>query len=59
MQGTEGVKFVESTRPENPLEIDWQQNYNIGNELSNWNDDIVLYKDKFNVFEGSPHRKCP
>ena len=55
MQDTEGVQFVEATRPEDPVELDWQQNYNIQNELHNLDQDLVLYKDKFNVFEGSPH----
>jgi nicotinamidase/pyrazinamidase len=51
--GTDGAKYVEATRPGNPLKIDWR-------EEPDWDDvmahegDFVLYKDAFDVFAGEP-----
>lgn len=54
MMDTEGAEYIESTRPENPLVLDWRNEYNLGEELEN-SREIVVYKDRFDVFEGSPH----
>ncbi len=52
--GTNGADFVPATNPENPYIIDWREGSFDSNEvLSRRN--IVLYKDKFGVFEGTKH----
>jgi len=55
MQETEGVEFIDATDPEEALRFDWQQDYDVATELENYEGDVVIYKDRFNVFEGSPH----
>ncbi|MDY6778524.1 MAG: cysteine hydrolase family protein [Candidatus Nanohaloarchaea archaeon] len=54
MAGTKGAEYVPATRPEDPYVIDWKQDDVDLDEVEN-SREIVLYKDQFNVFEGSPH----
>lgn len=54
MIDTEGAEYVEATRPENPLVLDWRNEYSLEKELEN-SRELVVYKDRFDVFEGSPH----
>ena len=55
MAGTRGAEFVEESKPENPIIIDWDKKYNniadivIGNQ----NRSIVIRKDVFDVFKGN------
>ncbi|MEK6933956.1 MAG: cysteine hydrolase family protein [Nanoarchaeota archaeon] len=54
MQNTQGAEFVPATNPENPYAIDWQQHdFDVREVAKNRN--IILYKDKFDVFTGTPH----
>ena len=47
-------QFIPSTNPENPYMISWNQDsFDIEKVLQKRN--IVLYKDKFDVFAGTPH----
>ncbi len=55
MQETEGAEYIDATRPEDPLLFDWQQDYDVEQRLQRSPGDIVIYKDRFDVFEGSPH----
>lgn len=55
MMGSEGAEYVEATKPRNPLVFDWRDEYDIRAELEGYDGEIVVYKDRFNVFEGSPH----
>lgn len=54
MQNTKGAEFVPATNPEKPYIIDWNQKDFEKNKLMNERN-IVLYKDKFDVFKGTPH----
>ena len=57
MQHTEGAAFVPATNPENPYVIDWQ-NYAFDEESEHYVqkfNNIVLYKDKFDIFAGNRH----
>lgn len=54
MQGTEGAEYVPATEPDDPYVVDWQQD-DVDLDEVNEQDEIVLYKDLFNVFEGNPH----
>lgn len=56
MQNTLGAKFIPATNPENPYIISWESS-NFDEEEMLKKRDIVLYKDKFNVFLGTPHTK--
>src|SRR3989338_3806073 len=54
MQNTPGAKFVPATDPQNPYKIDWAQDcFDMGEVSQRRN--IILYKDKFDVFRGTPH----
>ena len=54
MQNTLGARYVPSTDPENPYVVDWKQiDFNRSEVVSRRN--IVIYKDLFDVFKGSPH----
>jgi nicotinamidase/pyrazinamidase len=64
MQRTRGAEFVHATRPSSPLELSWHgpsaYEYFLENESHlrhaiHAHRDIVLYKDKFDVFAGSPY----
>lgn len=50
---TEGAEYVEATKPENPLEIDWRTEPNWGEVMSH-EGDFIVYKDAFDVFSGKP-----
>lgn len=54
MQNTQGAEFVPATAPENPYRIDWRAE-NVSAEEIERARNIVLYKDKFDVFTGTPH----
>ena len=49
-----GAEYVEATRPQNPYVIDWQDD-SINLDKIAQNREIVLYKDEFSCFTGSPH----
>lgn len=54
MKNTHGAEFVPATKPENPYIIDWiQENFDVDEVIKKRN--IVLYKDKFDVFNGTKH----
>lgn len=54
MQNTRGAEFIPATNPENPYRVDWaQESFDLGEVMQRRN--IVLYKDKFDVFAGTPH----
>jgi len=50
---TEGAEFIQATKPKDPYMIDWQDDKIDPYELQTRN--IVLYKDKFDIFTGSKH----
>lgn len=60
LQGTKGASYVPATAPKNPLIIDWQKPLGALEEAalaagaSGGAMEIVLYKDAFDVFAGSP-----
>jgi nicotinamidase/pyrazinamidase len=54
MQNTRGAEFVPATNPENPYVIEWKQKQ-FDKEKILQNRNIVLYKDKFDVFRGNPN----
>ena len=54
MQNTQGAEFVPATNPENPYRIDWaQESFDVEKVIQRRN--LVLYKDKFDVFRGTLH----
>lgn len=54
MQNTKGAEFVPATDPENPYRIDWvQDSFDVRGVLQKRN--VILYKDRFDVFSGTPH----
>jgi nicotinamidase/pyrazinamidase len=54
MKGTSGAKYISETNPANPYKISWEQkDFDKEKVLKKRN--IVLYKDKFDVFTGTPH----
>lgn len=54
MQYTDGAQFIPETNPEDPYKIDWNMPSMNPTEFKN-NRNVVIYKDKFDVFEGSPY----
>ena len=54
LQNTQGAKFVPATDPENPYRINWEAKSFDADELLRRRN-ILLYKDKFDVFRGTPH----
>lgn len=54
MRNTDGAKFIPLTRPKRPYEIDWK-NESFDPRKVRTRRNIVLYKDKFDVFSGTPH----
>jgi nicotinamidase/pyrazinamidase len=51
---TPGAEFISETQPKNPYIIDWRDSgFNSKDILENRN--LVLYKDRFSVFEGNKH----
>jgi len=55
MANTAGADFVEETKPENPLIIDWETETEISNEIIDVkkNRNYVIRKDAFDVFKGN------
>lgn len=51
---TKGAEFIPETNPENPFLIDWRQNSFAGYDSLLERRNLVLYKDDFDVFKGSP-----
>jgi len=54
LMNSRGAEFVPATNPHNPYIIDWQQNY-FDPEEALRRRNLILYKDKFDVFTGTPH----
>jgi nicotinamidase/pyrazinamidase len=54
MANTPGAEYVKETQPENPLIFDWDKEYLTLNEVKTRRN-IVIRKDAFDVFAGSPH----
>ena len=54
MANTKGAEYVPETDPENPLVFDWSKEYLTLNEVKTARN-IVIRKDAFDVFTGSPH----
>lgn len=54
IKNTPGAEYIPATKPKKPYEIDWEQKtFSINEILQKRN--IVLYKDKFDVFIGTSH----
>mgnify|MGYP000448170820 CR=1 FL=1 len=54
MANTPGAEYVDETNPEDPLIFDWDQEYLTLDDVKNARN-IVIRKDAFDVFTGSPH----
>ncbi|MBI2045065.1 cysteine hydrolase [Candidatus Pacearchaeota archaeon] len=54
MNGTPGAEYVPVTIPQKPYKIRWWQKSFDEKEVAN-SRNIILYKDKFDVFTGTPH----
>ncbi len=54
MQYTRGAEFVPATNPGNPYKIDWKQ-ATFDETLIKNKRNIILYKDEFDIFTGTPH----
>ena len=54
MKGTQGIEYVNVTAPEDPYVIDWEDKSFDAEKVRNTRN-IVLYKDEFDVFTGTPH----
>ena len=53
LQYTKGAEFVPATNPKDPYKIEWEnRNLDLGEIIRRRN--IVIYKDKFDVFTGNP-----
>jgi len=52
--GTKGAEYVPSTDPKKPYVIDWRNGKFDENKLRTHRN-IVLYKDAFDIFKGSPY----
>jgi nicotinamidase/pyrazinamidase len=59
MAGSNGAEFINETNPDDPTIFDWDKNYILPDDLldSTKHRNIVLRKDAFDVFKGSPHTK--
>jgi len=53
LQYTEGAEFVPATNPKNPYKVGWEEERLDFEELAR-NRNIIIYKDKFDVFAGNP-----
>ncbi|MBW2993487.1 hypothetical protein KY317_02845, partial [Candidatus Woesearchaeota archaeon] len=51
---TKGAEYVPATNPKNPYAIDWRDETFDADKVKT-QQNIILYKDAFNIFEGSPH----
>ena len=60
MAGTPGAEFVSETKPEHPFIIEWDKNYNNLDKIldKRLNQNIVIRKDVFDVFEGNHNTKA-
>ena len=56
MSQTEGCEFIEETRPDKTIDFYWNKDIEVPpmGQL-NYNRNIIIYKDKFDVFEGNQH----
>ncbi len=54
MANTKGAEYIEETDPENPIVFDWNREYFTLDGVKNTRN-IVIRKDAFDVFAGSPH----
>jgi nicotinamidase/pyrazinamidase len=54
MRNTRGAEFVPATNPKDPYAIDWKQEQFAREKVLQVRN-IVLYKDRFDVFTGTPH----
>ncbi|WP_340110800.1 cysteine hydrolase family protein [Maribellus mangrovi] len=54
MANSKGAGYVEETDPSDPLIFDWDKEYLVLDEV-NSKRNIVIRKDAFDVFAGSPH----
>ena len=54
MRGSKGVGYIMETRPNAPYVVDWQDKDVDLEKLAN-SREIVMYKDKFDIFSGNPH----
>ncbi len=54
MANTKGADYISETDPEQPLIFDWNRQYLTLDEVQNRRN-IVIRKDAFDVFAGSPH----
>lgn len=52
--GSYGAEFIPETLPENPYVIDWRDASFDERKVSQTRN-LILYKDKFSIFEGNPH----
>jgi nicotinamidase/pyrazinamidase len=55
LAGTKGAEFIEETKPENPIVIDWEKDYNLSVEIAGIEQrrNLVIRKDAFDVFKGN------
>jgi nicotinamidase/pyrazinamidase len=54
MIGSYGARFIQETAPEDPYKLDWRRVRFDKRKITRTRN-LVLYKDAFNVFEGSPY----
>ncbi len=54
IENTQGAEFIEATNPKDAYKIYWDQESFDENEVLK-NRNIILYKDKFDVFKGTRH----
>jgi nicotinamidase/pyrazinamidase len=54
MIGNVGADFISETDPENPYVIDWRS-HGFDEKKVLLTRNLVLYKDKFSIFEGNPY----
>jgi nicotinamidase/pyrazinamidase len=59
MAGSEGAEYIKETEPEFPTVFDWDKDYLSFDELKDISQhrNIVIRKDAFDAFKGSPHTK--
>jgi nicotinamidase/pyrazinamidase len=56
MQGTKGAQYISATDPKDPLIVSWKDKA-FNTESISGNRNILLYKNKFDAFEGNPYTK--
>ena len=57
LKNTKGAEFVPATNPKEPYKIDWNQKQ-FDKEKALKARNLILYKDKFDVFTGTPHAEA-